>query len=217
MSFANPKLRTNTSAEEAIAIMAGSSLAAETVLRRVCDSGHAIDPKNSLGGSRAPFYQLDNLDIYGDRIATFFTDIAGSDLVQFLALLRAVQMGIYPATALIAAIDARTIDPETVKAITKEVKSLIPAFGTAQKSSDIESLVSLLLLSSLAPLFKDVLKRRAGKGAPGDTPAASSDDLAEKINVAIADVLPEGVQSKVTIIKLDDIDVTGTTSPAQTH
>lgn len=217
MSFANPKLCSHTSPEKAISIMADGSLAAETVLRRVYDSGHDIDPKNSLGGARAPFYQLDSLDIYGERIATFFSAIAGGDMVQFLALLRAVQMGIYPASTLITAINAGTIDTASVKAITDEVKSLIPSFGRTVKKRDIESLIPLLLLSSLGPLLKEAIHKRAAKETNGAAPTENADDLADKINVALAQVLPEGMTSEVTVIKVDGLDLSGTPSPAETH
>jgi len=55
---------------------------------------NTIDPDNALGGLGA-ILMLDSLGIYGTDIYVLHNDICGRELVKTLAVLRAVQFGLF--------------------------------------------------------------------------------------------------------------------------
>lgn len=128
MSYARPKTRYTDHPQACIVKLAEGSLAGETVLRKLLDKSHIIDPSNFFG-PRAAFYALDGLHIYGERIVQLYRDVCQSNVVDVLALLRAVQLDMLPAGKLAAAIDAGSFDPSSLRSIVDLVTQQVPDFG----------------------------------------------------------------------------------------
>lgn len=74
-----------------------------TVMLKILQEGEAIDPQ-----SADPLFTilgLDTMEIYGPRIWMLFKDVCGESIVDTLAALRAVQLGIISEATLNKAID----------------------------------------------------------------------------------------------------------------
>ncbi|MET3134293.1 hypothetical protein AAKU55_004588 [Oxalobacteraceae bacterium GrIS 1.11] len=210
MSYANPKLAFEDCPSTTIKKLADGSLGAETVLNRLFKETHRIDPTNALG-SRSAFYSLDGLGIYGDRIVRLYEETCENSLVGLVASLRAVQLGILRPTQLSNAIEAGSFKHDSIGGIIQQVMEQIPAFNRTPGRTDG-------LNGVIASLFTELLNRSANKAAASTTPASGAgqestpseeevnDLITAALSGALRKVLPEGVVSHVTVIKVGDPD-----------
>jgi len=104
------------------------------VLVDAFQSGGTIDPDALFGGVHV-LLELDELDIVGPRIWILYKDVCGQDMVTFIAVLRAWQLGILQRTQLVAASAGWSpcvdFNPAEILA---QVKSRLPRFGEAAAS-----------------------------------------------------------------------------------
>lgn len=111
---------------EAMIAFAGGNPGAITVLLKLCSENSKIDP-DCAWAEFGPLISLDSYDIYEERIWMLYKDVCGENVVNTLACLRAMQLGLVPESTIDSAIDGRTkLD---VDIIVKQVKVQLPAFG----------------------------------------------------------------------------------------
>lgn len=79
---------------DAVAKMSEGNFGAMDALMGLLKSDH-IDPDNMMGGLGVVLF-LDTLGIYGTDIYVLYSDICSKDLPKMMAVLRAVQLGLFP-------------------------------------------------------------------------------------------------------------------------
>lgn len=120
------------SLQESIIAMAEGNPGGIHVMMQMLSEGEAIDPDDFMGGFGA-ILGLDSFGIYGSQIWLLYKDVCGENLVNTLAVLRAVQLGIYPEDELKTILDEAnrgvrrpTLD---VDDLLMKVQERLPAFG----------------------------------------------------------------------------------------
>lgn len=86
--------------------MAGGNPGAMRVLSELIFLGKEIDPDSAFGAF-GTIMGLDTCEIYEERIWMLFKDVCGEDISQFVAVIRAWQLGHISREALNTAIDNR--------------------------------------------------------------------------------------------------------------
>lgn len=105
MSKEKPRLHNlGMGIREVIWSMTGGNVGAATVLLMIWQDGARID-RDSLDGATGIIKDLDDLDIYDDRIWKFYKDVAQQNVSHLIAILRAVQLGFITAESVAHAID----------------------------------------------------------------------------------------------------------------
>lgn len=84
--------------------MSDGNPGALTVLMRLMKESQKIDPDAAMGPF-AHILDLDSFEIYGSHIWIMYKDICGEDIVNFITMLRVIQMGILHRYKLINAIN----------------------------------------------------------------------------------------------------------------
>ena len=92
------KIKLTDSVSDIILKMSNGNIGAAKVVVE-CLQPNNIDPDNMMG-SLSPILQMDTLGIYGEHIYILYNDICEGNLAKMLAVLRAVQMGIFDANIL---------------------------------------------------------------------------------------------------------------------
>ena len=102
-----------------------------TVLRKILRDGNIIDPQAWSGnGGLAAIMNLDEYEIYGGRIWCLYKDVCDEDSLKFVAVLRAVQLGIITREQLNHAVDNRGAGLD-MDAVVTAVKTELKLFGKA--------------------------------------------------------------------------------------
>lgn len=114
-------------ARDAAGAMCDGNPGALTVMMAMLTRGDEIDPGSFAGGLLA-ILSMDTRGIYGSRIWMLYKDVCGEDLVDTMALIRAVQLGILSGAQLDHAIDhyGEGIEVESTVAA---VKATLSRFG----------------------------------------------------------------------------------------
>lgn len=103
---------------------------ATVVLMGCAEKAATVDPDN-LMGAFAPILQLDSYGIYGSHIWILYKDICSENISKFIAILRAVQLGIISEFELHDGIGCQ-FNPNPmrmdVNRIVAEVKAELPNF-----------------------------------------------------------------------------------------
>jgi hypothetical protein len=86
--------------------MSDGNPGAMNVIMRIMEETKLIDPQSAFEGMGV-ILQLDELEIYADRIWMLFKDVCRENIVFTIGLLRAVQLGLVPRVDLTYAIDNR--------------------------------------------------------------------------------------------------------------
>jgi hypothetical protein len=123
----NVRITIKDNIKTAIIKLAEGNPGALTVMLSILEKSEAIDPDAALG-PMAHIFGLDTLGIYGPRIWMLYKDVCKQDLVNMLAVLRAVQLGKLSESVMNHAIDnyGEGLDlPETLKIVQTE----LPDFG----------------------------------------------------------------------------------------
>lgn len=85
-------LEPNMTVKEAIIKLSEGVPGAIVVLLRVVEESPALDPDDAFSGW-GPLISLNNAGIYGSRIWLLWKDVCGERMINFLAMLRAHQLG----------------------------------------------------------------------------------------------------------------------------
>ena len=117
------------SVAEAIATMSeGNPGAVDTLCKLLIPNN--IDPDSALGGWGAMLL-LDTFGIYGSSIYVLYNDICNRSLPHMLAVLRAVQMGLFSGYTLKSASDCQDYSGKSivpVEDLYRHVKERLPNF-----------------------------------------------------------------------------------------
>lgn len=109
--------------------MAEGNPGAMTVIMRLIKENAAIDPDSALGEWGA-ILMLDDLGIYGSAIWVLYKDTCGQNIANFVATIRACQLGIIGSQTLLDWSDeTKPCDPEQVRAAIVAVKERLPRFN----------------------------------------------------------------------------------------
>ena len=111
--------------------MSDGNPGAAITLVEMLQTGGIIDPDNAFEGL-GPILSLDSYGIYGTDIYVLHNDICGRDMVKTLAVLRAVQLGLFSAITLADAChrqDYSGRDMVPVEDLYQKVKEQLPAFN----------------------------------------------------------------------------------------
>jgi hypothetical protein len=93
-----------------------------------------IDPDDLMEGF-STILQLDSMGIYGTSIYVLYSDICEKDIVKFITLSRAVQLGLFNRETVIEAASRQDysgknlITDETLSELLEEVKAKLPNFN----------------------------------------------------------------------------------------
>lgn len=98
-----------------------------SVIMQLIKNGSIIDPDAAFG-EIANLLSLDSLGIYGPRIWMLYKDVCDQNLVNTIAVLRAVQLGKLSENVMNHAIDNYGEGIDT-KSILKIVQNELPKFG----------------------------------------------------------------------------------------
>lgn len=102
-----------------------------TVLMKILRDGNIIDPQAWSGnGGLAAILSLDEYEIYGGRIWCLHKDVCAEDSLKFVAVLRAVQLGIITREQLSHAVDNRGAGLD-MDAVVTAVQTELKPFGKA--------------------------------------------------------------------------------------
>lgn len=130
--MANERIKLHMSVKDVIIAMAGRNPGALTACMALVERGGIIDPDDAMGGL-ANLLDLDNLNIWDERIYLLWNDVCGRDLAKMIAVLRAYQLGqLAGATkeAIDHAIDHRGAGLD-MDAIMAAIKERLPNFNPA--------------------------------------------------------------------------------------
>lgn len=98
MNTSKNRIQLKDSTMDAVVKMCNGNLGAMHPLMQLLESDH-VDPDNALGGIGVMLF-LDSLCIYDTDIYVLYSDICDKDIVKMIAVLRAVQMGLFPSAVL---------------------------------------------------------------------------------------------------------------------
>ncbi len=127
MSYNNPRIKLDMNNRQLLLAMGGGNTGALTVLARLLKYGALIDPQAAFGGLGV-IMSLDTDDIYEHRIWMLYKDVCKEDLVAFVGMTLAVQLGKLDIKTLNHAIDNRG-EGLDVDAVLKAVKDELEEFG----------------------------------------------------------------------------------------
>ncbi len=116
--------------------MSDGNPGAATVLMEILSKGDKIDPDSALGGLGA-ILSLDSHGIYGTDIYVLNNDICDRSLPKTLAVLRAVQLGLFSGTKLKDACHRQDRSGKQlvpVDELYQKVKEELPNFDTIQQT-----------------------------------------------------------------------------------
>jgi len=98
---------------------------AMTVIMNCVESSPQIDPQCALG-PLGPILSLDSLGIYAEKIWMLFKGVCEQDIVRFLGVLRAWQMGIVSKEEIFRSLEVRgSLD---INKVMIELKHQLPTF-----------------------------------------------------------------------------------------
>lgn len=93
--MSNERIQLSDNTMDVVMKMSDGNLGAMKVLMNILSpDSNEIDPDNVMGGMGV-ILSLDTHGIYGTDIYILYNDICQNDLVKFLAILRAVQLGFF--------------------------------------------------------------------------------------------------------------------------
>jgi hypothetical protein len=127
MSYDNPRIQLTDSTMDVLMKMSDGNPGALHVLVDVLQGSNAIDPQDVLGGLGA-ILSLDTYDVYGSEIYILYKYVCKQIFVNFLAFLRAVQLGITSKSELHSAIKKESIDPSRMDELLAAVKDQLSEF-----------------------------------------------------------------------------------------
>lgn len=93
------KIQLHDTTMDVLLKMSAGNPGAANVLMQILSEGAKIDPDSALGGLGA-ILSLDTHEIYGTDIYVLNSDICGKSLPKMMAVLRAVQLGLFSASTL---------------------------------------------------------------------------------------------------------------------
>lgn len=94
------RISINDSMQDIVVKMCEGNPGAMGVLMDMLEKGAAIDPDSALSGGLGSILQLDAQGIYGTDIYVLNNDICERNLPHTMAVLRAVQLGLFDASTL---------------------------------------------------------------------------------------------------------------------
>jgi len=115
-------------AQDVIIALAEGNPGALNVCIRVAKEAAAIDQDNALA-SLGPLLTLDSNGIYGSRIWMLWKDVCGQDMINFLGVLRAKQLGIVSSEELTGAVQDWPTSKIDLKTVLELVREQLPRFG----------------------------------------------------------------------------------------
>lgn len=126
------KISLNDSIQDVIFKLSGGNPGAISVLSQVYQNAYNIDTFTSLG-SLAYYLQLDSLGIRGSMIWILYKDICKENILHFMAVIRAVQMGIVAHSDLTTAVleasqGIRNSSIDSADALAK-LRTKLPGYG----------------------------------------------------------------------------------------
>jgi hypothetical protein len=95
----NQRIELNDSMFSATMKVADGNPGAATALMSLCSTAEEIDPQ-SFGGPLSPLLSFDSYGIYGTDVYVLWSDICNKDNAKTLAVLRAVQLGLFKESVL---------------------------------------------------------------------------------------------------------------------
>ena len=127
------RIKLHDSFQDIFVKMSDGNPGAVNVLMTIIQQGGGIDPTNMLG-PLAPILSLDSCAIYGSRIWMLWKDVCGQRLPEFLAVLRAWQLGILTRERLDASIDGR--EAICVETLLAQVRERLPNFAKPPEAAN---------------------------------------------------------------------------------
>ncbi len=128
MSYDNPRLDMTENSVSACFKMSGGNPGAINVLVECFKKNPSIDPDDMLG-AYGPILRMDGLGIYDSKIWLLYKDICKENIVNFLAVLRANQLGIVSEKEIHDAIFNQKIGEDRLLEIVISVKKELPLFA----------------------------------------------------------------------------------------
>ena len=92
--MSDSRIKLDMSAGDMILKMSEGNPGAATTLMEMLKEGGKIDPDSAFAGFTG-IINLDSFGIYGTNIYILYSDICGRDVLKTLAVLRAVQLGLF--------------------------------------------------------------------------------------------------------------------------
>lgn len=132
MSYENPRIEMNMTILDIVVALSEGNPGAINVLMEIVLNNPRIDPDDTFG-PLGPLFELDNLDCYGSRIWMLYKDVCKHNLVEMLAVLRAIQLGFVENTVVQHAIEnyGEGLNPGI---LLKHVQMRLPNFGVENAS-----------------------------------------------------------------------------------
>ncbi len=127
MSYDNPRLDMTENTVSACFKMSGGNPGAINVLVECFKKNPSIDLDDRFG-PYGPMLRMDGLGIHDSKIWVLYKDLCNASIVNFLALLRANQLGIVSEKEIHDAIFSGKIDKDRLLEIVSLVKKALPLF-----------------------------------------------------------------------------------------
>lgn len=102
------RLQLTDTTKDVFVKMSEGNIGALTVLGKILNEGHVIDPYGFMGGMTI-ILNMDSQGIYGPRIWGLYKDVCREDIVRTIAMTRAVQLGLLDKDTLDFAINNRGV------------------------------------------------------------------------------------------------------------
>lgn len=106
-----------------------------SVLVQIMREGDKVDP-SSIAGSLGAVMVVDQLQLYGPLLWVLYKDLCDQDIIQTLAVLRAVQLGLLPGQAVVDAVhESENVSRPHARldfnapSILDKVRARLPNFG----------------------------------------------------------------------------------------
>jgi len=133
--------------------LAAGNPGALTALVQVCDHEEIekIDPDNSILGSLAYLLNLDSYGIYQEKIWMLYNDVCEENMLYFVGMLRALQLGLIDPNKVYYAIENRGACLD-IEQVLSDVQKRLPRFGLSiesEKSEENESTPSWQWIESI--------------------------------------------------------------------
>lgn len=131
MNTSKNRIHGKDTAMNAVVKMCNGNLGAMQPLMELLVSDH-VDPDNFMGGLGVILF-LDTLEIYDTDIYVLYSDICDKDIVKMIAVLRAVQMGLFSSLILQEACSRQDFtgrDLVPVNELYEKVKERLPKFNS---------------------------------------------------------------------------------------
>lgn len=114
---------------ESLVAMCDGNPGALSVCTQLLKEGEHIDPDNAFGGF-GHILTLDMLGVYGPSIWMLYKDCCKQDLVSTVAVIRATQLGIVPASVVLSTIENRGKGLDVADTLAR-VRARLPLFRKA--------------------------------------------------------------------------------------